>query len=223
LGSTEVQSPAVSSTDVVAEPVAVNKNHKYSVSVSGAETYKPVVIKSDVTSRRVSSRTHRRGTASVSYGADKFFSKILGGGSSPPHNRRHSVIASSSRHSVESQEKDSKERKRFSLLSFYSSYADSPKPTTITSHDVESASDAKPVPKNSKASNRSQSTSRSDDRKILEPAATDSLNQRQNRASPPRHNSTKSKYQHTPAAKDAKEQSAARKVVEFFKRRSRIA
>lgn len=175
-----------------------------------------------VTSKpRLASRSHRRGNASVSYGADKFFSKILGGGSSsPPHNRRHSVVTASSAHSTESQNKDSKERKRFSLLSFYSSYGDNtPQKTTVNI-------DPTPVlAKSSKASNRSGSTSRSDERKILEPPASDSLNQRQNRASPPRRDTVKSnhKYQQSSGGPAAKEQSAARKVVEFFKRRSRIA
>lgn len=185
--------------------------------------------------QRTGSKSHRRGANSISYGADKLFSKFLGN-SSPP-NRRHSIMTTaSSSHSTESQDKEIRDKKRFSLLSFYSSYGDntqnpiqSSSEIDVTQPQQEQQQEQQKIitTKTSKtSSSRSGSTGKSDNRKILEPPASDLFNQRQNRASPPRRESaatSKPKYHKDQQGSGVKEQSAARKVVEFFKRRSRIA
>lgn len=170
---------------------------------------------STTTSPKDTYKTHRRGTASsISYGADKFFSKILGANS--PSSRRHSVAPVPSSTTTNENYKP-EHRKRFSLMSFTGS---TPPPTMITNSTHET-SDATIV-EDKTASESSvvlvNKTSGSDSkqstpRKVLGPSDRDSLNRQQNKQPSDDRNTVSSKE---------KEQSAARRVVDFFKRRSRM-
>lgn len=118
-----------------------------------------------------SSRAHRRGVASISYGADKLFGKIIGdepaSASTPPAEKA--------------------DKKRFSFFSNYSK-------ESVDSHEPPSTSS----------------------RKILEPPALDrshSMNQRQNRQVSSAQVSTA----------ESTHSSTARKVMDFFRRRSRVS
>lgn len=187
-------------------------------------------------------RSHKRNANSVSYGADKFFSKIMG--LSPPKENTSPIYATnghmppqqpvtSSRHrhtksmappsipygdgtaSIGSK-KSTAERKRFSFLGFYSGFGGNSTP-------------AGPV---SDSRTPSQGSFAVDGRRILEPPAQDrnnSMNQQRHHrtASIPFYmtgTANESIASHSTANKSEKEPapSAARKVVDFFKRRSRV-
>lgn len=169
------------------------------------------------------SKSHRRGTASISYGADKFFAKLLGTStadkttqpSTAATNRRHSVIVQSS--NARDPQPDTK---RFSLLSFYSGYGAAPERT--------------PTNDKNESTTSVSSANSSDQRKVLEPPTSDTLAQRQNRGAAYGHHHYQYHHSAAPASSPkshhvrtdstfVKEQSAARKVVEFFKRRSRAS
>lgn len=177
---------------------------------------------------------HRRGTAnSISYGADRFFSKILGTNSpnsskqssqqtAPTHSRRHSMMPTGSENMNNNNTTKSDHRKRFSIMGTFGSSSSSTSPTMITNDDSQNtivedktASESSVVLVNKTNSN---DLKQSTPRKVLEPSAGDALNRQHNTAS----SATKKSDDKNTVSSKEKEQSAARKVVDFFKRRSRM-
>ena len=198
-----------------------------------------------------STKSHRRGTSSISYGADKFFSKILGNGTTSRTNRRHSmqptfspthttntntnpttttttttttrIRGSFSSEKPDHQTPNNNERKRFSILSFYSSSPDSKDDDNFSKKgSIKSKRETRRRDSRMSYISRTSKTS-IDDRKVLEPPPNVSLNQRQKRMTSVTSTMITSNGP-APMMKTGvdKEQSAARKVVDFFKRRSRM-
>lgn len=146
--------------------------------------------------KQPSQRSHRRGVASISYGADKLFGKIIGDNFDKPTNTTSgntagatATAAGASTSSIEPDTASTTQKKRFSFFSNYSKESvDSPE-----GHPPSTSS-----------------------RKILEPPALDrshSMNQRQNRQVSVSQASTA----------ESTHSSTARKVMDFFRRRSRVS
>lgn len=191
-------------------------------------------------------RSHKRNANSVSYGADKFFGKIMG--YSPPkenapaagmygtqvqmpaqqpvntasrHRHTKSMIPTSMTSYTDGTGSISSKKsatKRFSFLSFYSGFGSS-SANEQRSSTPDSASQSSFV-----FGGNSTTAKAKDSRRILEPPAQDrshTMNQRHNRTA-----SMGLPFYNTPAANGSMEKdqapSAARKVVDFFKRRSRV-
>lgn len=206
---------------VTSSTAATSVENATTATTTPATTPKKDTVKSQkskastTTSPRDTYKTHRRGTASsISYGADRFFSKILGTNS--PSSRRHSVAPAPSSTTTNENYKP-EHRKRFSLMSFTGS---TPPPTMITNSTHE-ASDATIVEDKTASEssvvlvNKSSGadSKQSTPRKVLGPSDRDSLNRQQNKQPSDDRTTVSSKE---------KEQSAARRVVDFFKRRSRM-
>ncbi|ANB15080.1 putative serine/threonine protein kinase KIN4 [Sugiyamaella lignohabitans] len=229
--------------------------------ITRSESYRSPSVSQDYsTNTSMPSRSHRRGAASISYGADKLFAKLLGQVNSPPsnnvysndnshsndtskNNRRYSMIPTGSIPLDETKT----DRKRFSFMGFYTpssstdhissknSKVSNRSDFIITSADMkkEPKVTTKPAPVSGDTAKASPKSSvHSDERKVLEPPAVASLNQRQNRQSGrpsdiSKHSTPSTGSNHTKTAiqieTTTKEQpSTARRVVDFFKRRSRI-
>lgn len=213
-------------------------------------------------------RSHKRAANSISYGADKFFGRLMGMGSQkeqptappPPVQKSGSIGSTGSRHrrtrsvlppakastigSPSISSKRSTDRKRFSFMGFYSSFGNSSNPPA--SH-VE-PEPLQPAPVHT-PSYGSVSHSNGPDLNVVRTAGPESKTARTNSesvpnaAGPVRHGSSSrhsrttsvpfymssanngSVVSHNTATTgrtEGKEQSAARRVVDFFKRRSRI-
>ncbi|KAG5355308.1 Fatty acyl-CoA synthetase and RNA processing-associated kinase 1 [Yarrowia sp. C11] len=142
------------------------------------------------------SRSHRRGVASISYGADKLFGKIIGDNLDNDSDSRETKESKESKESKGASgaslgsSADLTSKKRFSFFSNYSK-------ESVESHEA-------------------HSTPSTSSRKILEPPALDrshSMNQRQNRQVSASQASTA----------ESTHSSTARKVMDFFRRRSRVS
>jgi protein-serine/threonine kinase len=147
---------------------------------------------------KAQTRSHRRGVASISYGADKLFGKIIGDNldnDKDPRESKESVKdakggSSSAASGAGAPTAETTSKKRFSFFSNYSK-------ESVESHEA-------------------HSTPSTSSRKILEPPALDrshSMNQRQNRQVSASQVSTA----------ESTHSSTARKVMDFFRRRSRVS
>uniref|UniRef100_A0A060T2H0 non-specific serine/threonine protein kinase n=1 Tax=Blastobotrys adeninivorans TaxID=409370 RepID=A0A060T2H0_BLAAD len=154
------------------------------------------------TSRDRPKSHHRRAAASISYSADKFFSKILGNNTqSSASSRRNSVQPTVGMTRSQSSSVTGGDRKRFSLMAMSTNmstesgsvnHSFGANSGSRNNHNPDLVLVEKPEARKESSSHR---------RKVLEPAADQSLNRQ--------HGARES-------------QSAARRVVEFFKRRSRM-
>lgn len=187
-------------------------------------------------------RSHKRNASSVSYGADKFFSKIMGfspskenaaptaiyatNGQLPPQQ----PVSTTSRHrhtksmappsstmfgdGTGSVSSVKSERKRFSFLSFYSGFGST----------TESATDSSRIPSQGSFALKEDGT-----RRVPEPPLqnrnSNTMNKAHERAGAPVYfaaDGNMSVVSHGTSKTEREQSSAARKVVDFFRRRSRV-
>lgn len=172
------------------------------------------------------SRAHKRGSMSISYG----LSKLLGNNMKEPtdqsvrskSSKRHSMAPTiiSSDNSSSERIVGANERKRFSILSFYSTSSGNERQVSGSIQTAPPPPEVKTPP----PTPPSKSSIKSEERKILEPPVGDALNKRQNRRSVDGNSTriTNSGSNRRKNAPTGEQPSAARKVVDFFKRRSRI-
>lgn len=163
------------------------------------------------TSRDRPKSHHRRAAASISYSADKFFSKILGNNAQPStSSRRNSVQPTIGMTRSQSSSVTGGDRKRFSLMAMSTNMSNVSNDSGSVNQTFGANTNNNPGPRNNNNHNpdlvlvekpEARKESSSHRRKVLEPAADQSLNRQ--------HGARES-------------QSAARRVVEFFKRRSRM-
>ncbi|CAN6651082.1 serine/threonine-protein kinase Kin4p [Trichomonascus vanleenenianus] len=215
----------------VAKPIPATKTSLRSLETTGA---------SSVASTKKSHRSHRRAVASISYGADKFFSKILGSGNSasnapsnrnsvavtPTHRSGHSSsrsVSHSKRHSMFSDVSAGGEATNASSYSISSDKPDKKRFSLNINSSVNSAMRAQASQESvvivSKPSQSSYTVQESTPRKVLEPAHDAINRQYRSNTTPtkPRSNASVQKVHDRPETP-----STARKVVDFFKRRSRM-
>ncbi|EMG48873.1 hypothetical protein G210_0489 [Candida maltosa Xu316] len=135
---------------------------------------------------------------------------------SKPIERRHTVAARRQHNDDNKENKEAKKRNRFSLLSFYSSYNSSSSNVSLpvskepSNPQTTTIKEAPSVTSNKTTATSSPSTTK----KVLEPSNDANIMKKEHK----RIGSTSSTSKRNSTA--AKESSAARKVMDFFKRRS---